>query len=135
MSKDQDWRLRLDLEEPVDLDGLLRRVRDPSAEFEEDARSALSDDVVLTHDGSTFFAYTASERSLDDARDAIKSVLRHEQRKARIRLRSSLKMKGCGTPPRWLGGFQATPRACRLLDDRFAIHRSASRLPLLCDTA
>jgi hypothetical protein len=85
-SDDQDWRLQLDLDEPVDLDGLVDRVRGGSHEFEHDARSTLSDDVVLTHDGSRFFAYAPSETSLDDARRAIESVLRHENRTATIRV-------------------------------------------------
>jgi len=86
MSEDQDWRLQLDLEEPVDLDGLVGRVRGGTDEFERDTRGALSEDVVLTHDGSRFFAYAPSETSLDGARHAIESVLRHEQRKATIRV-------------------------------------------------
>jgi hypothetical protein len=83
---DKDWRLRLDLDEQVDLDGLVGRVRGDAGEFERDTRSTLSDDVVLTHDGSRFFAYAPSETSIDGARDAIESVLRNEQRKATIRV-------------------------------------------------
>jgi hypothetical protein len=86
MSDDQDWRLQLDLDEPVDLDGLVGRVRGGSHEFERDARSTLSEDVVLTHDGSRFFAYAPSETSLDGARGAIESVLRDEKREATIRV-------------------------------------------------
>jgi hypothetical protein len=83
---DQDWRLQLDLDEPVDLDGLVGRVRGDADEFERDTRSTLSEDVVLTHDGTRFFAYAPSETSIDGARDAIESVLRNEQRKAAIRV-------------------------------------------------
>jgi hypothetical protein len=83
---DQDWRLQLDLDEPVDLDRLVGRVRGDADEFERDTRSTLSEDVVLTHDGSKFFAYAPSETSIDGARDAIESVLRNEQRQATIRL-------------------------------------------------
>jgi hypothetical protein len=83
---DQDWRLQLDLEEAVDLDALVGRVRGDADEFERDTRSTLSEDVVLTHDGSRFFAYAPSETSIDGARDAIESVLRNEQRKATIRV-------------------------------------------------
>jgi hypothetical protein len=86
MSDDQDWRLQLDLAEPADLDELVGRVRDDADEFERDTRSALSDDVVLTHDGSRFFAYAPSETSLDGARASIESVLRKEQRQATIRV-------------------------------------------------
>jgi hypothetical protein len=83
---DQDWRLQLDLDEPVDLDRLVGQVRGDADEFERDTRSTLSEDVVLTHDGSRFFAYAPSEKSIDGARDAIESVLRDEQRQATIRL-------------------------------------------------
>jgi hypothetical protein len=86
MSHDQDWRLRLDLNEPTDLDGLLGRVRDHPDDLEGETRAALSDDVVLTHDGDTFFAYAVKERAIDDARDAIESVLRNEQRGGAIRV-------------------------------------------------
>jgi hypothetical protein len=82
MSDDRDWRLRLDLDEPADLDRLRDRVRDPR--LERDARAALSDHVVLTHDGNTFFAYAVSERALNDAREAIEAVLHSDQRKGRI---------------------------------------------------
>ena len=86
MSDDQDWRLQLDLDEPADLDGLVGRVRGDADEFERDTRGALSEDVVLTHDGSRFFAYAPSEASIDGARNAIESVLRNEQRKATLRV-------------------------------------------------
>jgi hypothetical protein len=86
MSDDQDWRLQLDLDEPVDLDRLVGRVRGDAEEFERDARGSLAEDVVLTHDGSRFFAYAPSETSIDGARNAIESVLRNEQREATIRV-------------------------------------------------
>jgi len=86
MSDDEDWRLQLDLEEPADLDGLVGRVRGGENEFERDTRRALSEDVVLTHDGSRFFAYAPSASSLEGARRAIESVLRDEGREATIRV-------------------------------------------------
>ena len=86
MSRDQDWRLRLDLDRSTDLDGLVAHVRDRPDDLEGEARSVLSDDVVLTHDDDTFFAYAVNERAIDSARDAIESVLRSEQRKGAIRV-------------------------------------------------
>jgi hypothetical protein len=86
MPHTQDWRLRLDLDESTDLDGLLGRVRDHPSDLEGETRAALSDDVVLTHDGDTFFAYAVNERAIDDARDAIESVLGNEQRGGAIRV-------------------------------------------------
>lgn len=55
MSHDQDWRLQLDLEQPADLERLVGRVRSPDG-FEQDERASLGDEVVLTHDGTRFFA-------------------------------------------------------------------------------
>lgn len=83
-SDDQDWRLRLDLDKPADLDGLVDRVRESPDEVEHDARTALGNDVVLTHDGNTFFAYAVNEQALQDARAAIESVLRNDQREGKI---------------------------------------------------
>lgn len=86
MSQDRDWRLRLDLDESTDLDGLLGRVRNHPDDLEGEARAALSDDVVLTHDGDTFFAYAVNERAIDEAREAIESVLGNERRGGAIRV-------------------------------------------------
>ncbi|HMD52207.1 MAG TPA: hypothetical protein VKG62_05775 [Solirubrobacteraceae bacterium] len=86
MSDDQDWRLVLDLDEPADLDGLVGRVRGGEEGFEHDARHALGEDVVLTHDGSRFFAYASSEASIEGARGAIENVLNNEDRSAVIRV-------------------------------------------------
>lgn len=84
MAGDQDWRLRLELERPINLDGLLSEVRDKP--FEQDARASLGDDVVLTHDGDTFFAYASSEQAIRRAREAIGSVLAREGRAGAIQL-------------------------------------------------
>lgn len=86
MSDDQDWRLQLDLDEATDLDGLVGRVRGGADEFQRDTKHVLGDDVVLTHDGSRFFAYAPSESSIEAARHAIESVLAQEQRRATVRV-------------------------------------------------
>ncbi len=86
MSDDQDWRLQLDLDEATDLDVLVTSVRGGADQFERDSRHALGEEIVLTHDGSRFFAYAPSESSIAAARDAIESVLEHEGRKAAIRV-------------------------------------------------
>jgi hypothetical protein len=86
MSDDQDWRLQLDLDEATDLDGLVSRVRGGAEEFQRDTEHVLGDDVVLTHDGSKFFAYAPSESSIEAARHAIESVLQQEQRQATVRV-------------------------------------------------
>jgi hypothetical protein len=74
MSHDQDWRLQLDLDEAVDLERMIGRVRGADG-FEQDERSCLGDEVVLTHDGRTFFAYAMSEQAVRQAREATEAVL------------------------------------------------------------
>jgi hypothetical protein len=84
---DQDWRLRLDLDEPADLDHLLDRLRrQTDAWGNNDGSSALGDDVVLTHDGSTLFAYSAGEDPLKHTRSSIEALLNHEGLTAQIRV-------------------------------------------------
>ena len=86
MSDDQDWRLQLELEEPADLDALVHRTRGGGGDLDHDVRAALSDDTVLTHDGSVFFAYTRSRGPLDDARQRIEEVLHQDARRGTIRI-------------------------------------------------
>jgi hypothetical protein len=85
MSHDQDWRLQLDLEEPGDLERLIGEVRGTDR-FERDERASLGGDVVLTHDGSRFFAYAMSEQALQRARDATQPILHQQGLKGTIRL-------------------------------------------------
>jgi hypothetical protein len=83
MSDDKDWRLRIDLQRPVDLDGLVNRARNGAGESMRG--SALSDEIVLSHDRSTIFAYAPSENTVRDARDAIQSAI-GAQRTATVRV-------------------------------------------------
>src|SRR5436305_13368751 len=85
MSHDQDWRLQLDLEQPADLERLVGRVRSPDG-FEQDERASLGDEVVLTHDGTRFFAYAMNERALSDAREATEEVLKRDGLRGTISL-------------------------------------------------
>jgi hypothetical protein len=82
-SDDKDWRLRIDPQQTVDLDGLISRARDDAGESTRP--SALSDEIVLSHDGSTVFAYAPSESAIRDARDAIQSAIDGE-RHATVRI-------------------------------------------------
>jgi hypothetical protein len=86
MSEDQDWRLRIDFEWPGDLEGLLWRVPRDVDGLARDVREKLGPDVVLTHDGSRFFAYAPSESALRRARAAIERACSEEQRTASIRM-------------------------------------------------
>jgi hypothetical protein len=85
MAKDQDWRLRLDLAQPADLEALLADVRDPHTGKREHT-PALGEDVVLTHDGNTFFAYAMTAESLQGARERIEATLHQAGLKGVIRL-------------------------------------------------
>jgi hypothetical protein len=65
MSSDQkDWRLRLDLGQPLDLAGELKR-----------SGVWLPDDVVLSRDDNTLFVYAMHRESLASARTAVEQVL------------------------------------------------------------
>ena len=85
MSHDHDWRLQLDLDGAGDLERMVRRVRGTDG-FEQDERASLGDEVVLTHDGSTLFAYAMTEQALRQAREATEAVLGQDGRTGTIRL-------------------------------------------------
>lgn len=78
MADDQDWRLQVDLAGSADPERLLGVLRTAT-------RPLIGDDVVLTHDGSTLFAYAASEDSLQAARKAIEAALTGDGPGAKIR--------------------------------------------------
>lgn len=74
---DRDWRLTGELEQQHQQHGVLHslvgRTRDP--EVLGEARAAVGDDVVITHDGNRLFAYAAGRRAIEQARTAIEAVL------------------------------------------------------------
>jgi hypothetical protein len=79
MSKDQDWRLKVELDAAVRgsaLDRLLGRVRSP--DVVEEVGEAVPHDVAITHDGNQLFAYAATRAAGATARSAIEAVLRRE---------------------------------------------------------
>ena len=87
MSEDQGWRLKAELDTGDTrgaLDRLLGRVRGP--DVVEDVTAAVSEDVVITHDGKLLFAYAATEQALAAARSAIEQVLGRDGVKASIRV-------------------------------------------------
>ena len=76
MPEDQGWRLKTAIEDAGEhgaLDRVLGRFRGPDVAGE--VTDAVSDDVVITHDGSLLFAYAATEPALAAARSAIEGVL------------------------------------------------------------
>ena len=87
MSEDQGWRLKAELDSGDTrgaLDRLLGRLRGP--DVVEDVTAAVSDDVVITHDGKLLFAYAETEQALAAARSAIEQVLERDGVKASIRV-------------------------------------------------
>jgi hypothetical protein len=83
----RDWRLRCELRiaEPRPVLGrLVERLRD--AEVVDELRASVSDQVVITHDGSRLFAYAADRVAIERARAAIESVLAREGIEARLLL-------------------------------------------------
>lgn len=84
---ERDWRLRAELD-VADTAGalhrLLGRFRGPSIDREIAAK--VSDQVVITHDGNTLFAYATDEAKLHAARSAIEDVLRADGVAASMRV-------------------------------------------------
>jgi hypothetical protein len=77
MAEDRDWRLKAELDTADRrgvLDHVLGRLRGPSVL--EEIGAAVSDDVVITHDGELLFAYAASGATLEAARGVIEGILR-----------------------------------------------------------
>ncbi len=76
VSEDQDWRLEIELDvadKRSTLDRVMGRVRGP--DIAEEARAAVSHEVVITHDGKLLFAYAATEDAILRARSAIEGVM------------------------------------------------------------
>jgi hypothetical protein len=71
MSEDQDWRLRVDLPDAAGLHARLRGAH----HFERELQPLIGDDVVLSHDEETLFAYANSEAGINEARRAIEHQL------------------------------------------------------------
>jgi hypothetical protein len=74
---DRDWRLSGELDGQRQghgvLHGFVERMRDPAVLGE--ARAAVGEDVVITHDGNRLFAYAGGRRAIEDARAALQAVL------------------------------------------------------------
>jgi hypothetical protein len=71
MGEDQDWRLRAQLDDPASLHAGLR----DSGELEAEVEPLVGDEVVLSYDEDTLFAYANSRESIDRARAAIEGQL------------------------------------------------------------
>jgi hypothetical protein len=115
MTDEQDWRLKVELrtdEHGGLLDRLIGDARSPS--IAREVRDAVSSYVVITHDGSHLFAYSASRAGLETGLKAIEAVIGNEGIKATAvvshwdeRLDEWLQID----PP--LAGAQSKPSRCR----------------------
>lgn len=79
---DQDWRLRVDLDDPA---GLHARLRDARG-FEHELKPLISPDVVLSYDEETLFAYANTREAVTQARRAIEHQLESDGLSARLRV-------------------------------------------------
>ena len=83
----RDWRLRVDLAQSAPA-GLLARtighLRDPAAI--DEITHAVARDVVITHDGSSLFAYASGREAIERARSAIEAVLQRDGTAAQLKL-------------------------------------------------
>lgn len=87
MSDDQDWRLQAELDHEDArraLHDLLGRLRGPALVKEVEA--SVPHDVVVTHDGSSLFAYASEEATIRSARDAIAATLEQDGIRASLRI-------------------------------------------------
>jgi hypothetical protein len=71
MAEDRDWRLRADLADPA---GLHARLRD-ARHFEHELKPLVDDDIVLSYDDDTLFAYAKTQEAINETRRAIEHQL------------------------------------------------------------
>ena len=71
MAADQDWRLRVDL---ADAPGVHLRLRG-AGRLEHEVEPAVADDVVLSHDDDTVFAYASTSDAIEEVRRAVEQQL------------------------------------------------------------
>jgi hypothetical protein len=86
-SGEKDWRLqaRIGQDEARErLRELVGRLR--AQDVVDDVKESVGDDVVITHDGGSLFAYAAGEQSIRAAREAIDAVLGRDGIQAELRL-------------------------------------------------
>jgi len=82
MDDDQDWRLRVDVADAPALHAHLRGARHLESELEP----LVGDDVVLSLDDRTLFAYASSREAIDLAREVIAQKLAHDGLRASVAL-------------------------------------------------
>jgi len=80
MADDQDWRLRVDIDDPAALHARLRGAR----HFERELDPLIADDVVMSHDDDTVFAYANTSASIEEVRRAVAHQLAQDGLTAEI---------------------------------------------------
>jgi hypothetical protein len=76
----QDWRLRVDVDDPERLHEVIREAR----HVEHDADALIPHGVVLDRDDTTLFAYANSRAMIDETRKTIERVLSDDGASARV---------------------------------------------------
>src|SRR5579871_582567 len=71
MADDQDWRLRVEIGEPSALHARLRSAN----HFERELDPLIPDDVVLSNDDDTVWAYARTRDEIDEVRRAVEHQL------------------------------------------------------------
>src|SRR5579862_7221780 len=82
MDDDKDWRLRVDVADAPALHAHLRGAR----HLESEVKPLVGDDVVLSLDDRTLFAYARTRAAIDQARAAIEGRLDEDGLDATVRL-------------------------------------------------
>ena len=82
MDDDQDWRLRVDVADAPALHAHLRGARHLEGELEQ----IVGDDVVLSLDDHTLFAYATTRAAIEGAREAIERKLADDGLSASVAL-------------------------------------------------
>jgi hypothetical protein len=82
MAEDQDWRLRADLADAAAMHARLRDVR----ELESELAPLVGDEVVLSYDENTLFAYANTREAIDRTRRAIEQQLSDEAASATLQV-------------------------------------------------
>ncbi len=82
---DDDWRLRIDLDD----DGLAGKTADliRSGELEHDLKTNFADQVIVSNEGARIFLYAGGRDQLDRAQTAIQKFLDAKGWQARLELR------------------------------------------------
>lgn len=74
MADPDDWRLRVELNDPAGFHARLREGR----HFERKLEPLISDEIVLSYDDDTVFAYAPTRGAIDQAREGVDNQLQRD---------------------------------------------------------